>query len=373
MKKMVKKGFTLTELIVVVAVFSIIMVAVMSLIDPVSNIYKNTALSERTYSNANSIQTYVQTQLEYAESMVVATSNNIGDGAGDVTSAELQELVEEYGRTHFNYIITGKGKAGAESELDSVCWTNGNIHVLRLVNSGDDRGQVMESAYPFRSNDDANNGFNLVDPSSVTEQPMINPAFFQARDARYNYTYALGTCRFVNVPVPTGGDPESTYRAIDLDFSGTDMLTSEYGANRTNFSLSIVIDKAGKENQGSMDVVADDGNIYRAFRSPATIQSAPISLVAINSTDAGKADGLQIRPDPLGSVCRPIKWEGTEPIEYQHPEAPYEADRHCGWGFYHKRLDGSNKELISSQIDCTEDIYFIYAYTDEMTPGEAVS
>lgn len=367
MKKMVKKGFTLTELIVVVAVFSIIMVAVMSLIDPVSNIYKNTALAERTYSNANSIQTYVQTQLEYAESMVVATSNNIGDGAGGVTSDELQELIEEYGRTHFNYIVTAKGKSGAETDLDSVCWTNGNIRVLRLVNSGDDRGQVMQSIYPFRSNDDANNGFNLVDPSSVTEEPMINPAFFQARDARYNYTYALGTCRFVNVPVPTGGDPESTYRAIDLDFAGTDISTSEYGPRQTNLSLSIVIDKGGKDNRGSIDVAADDGNIYRAFRSPSTIQSAPISLVSINTPDS------KFRPDINGSVCRPIIWEGTEPIEMQKSQVPYEADRNCGWGYISKRVDGSDKRLISNQIDCTEDIYFIYAYTDEMAPGEAVS
>ena len=363
MKKMVKKGFTLTELIVVVAIFSIIMVAVMSLIDPVSNIYKSTALAERTYANANSIQTYVQTQLEYAESMVVATSNNIGDGAGGVSSDELQELVEEYGRTHFNYIVTGKGRSGAESELDSVCWTNGNIHVLRMVNSGDDRGQVMHSVYPFRSNDDTNGGFTLVNPSAVTEEPMINPAFFQARDARYNYTYALGTCRFVNVPVPTGGDPDSVYRALDRDFRGL-----APGVEQANFSMSIIIDKAGKDNRGSIDVAADDGNVYRAFRSPATIQSAPISLTNINTIVKYYKDSV------LLGRRRPIRLNGTEPIAYQSTITPEAADG-CGWSYIAKRVSGPDygKELISSTIDCTEDIYFIYAYTDEMTPGAAVS
>ena len=363
MKKMVKKGFTLTELIVVVAIFSIIMVAVMSLIDPVSNIYKSTALAERTYSNANSIQTYVQTQLEYAESMVVATSNNIGDGAGGVSSDELQELVEEYGRTHFNYIVTGKGRSGAESELDSVCWTNGNIHVLRMVNSGDDRGQVMHSVYPFRSNDDTNGGFTLVNPSAVTEEPMINPAFFQARDARYNYTYALGTCRFVNVPVPTGGDPDSVYRALDRDFRGL-----APGVEQANFSMSIIIDKAGKDNRGSIDVAADDGNVYRAFRSPATIQAAPISLTNINTIVKYYKDSV------LLGRRRPIRLNGTEPIAYQSTITPEAADG-CGWSYIAKRVSGPDygKELISSTIDCTEDIYFIYAYTDEMTPGAAVS
>ena len=363
MKKMVKKGFTLTELIVVVAIFSIIMVAVMSLIDPVSNIYKSTALAERTYANANSIQTYVQTQLEYAESMVVATSNNIGDGAGGVSSDELQELVEEYGRSHFNYIVSAKGRSGAEEELDSVCWTNGNIHVLRLVNSGDDRGQVMHSVYPFRSNDDTNGGFTLVNPSSVTEEPMINPAFFQARDARYNYTYALGTCRFVNVPVPTGGDPDSVYRALDRDFRGL-----APGVEQANFSMSIIIDKAGKDNRGSIDVAADDGNVYRAFRSPATIQAAPISLTNINTIVKYYKDSV------LLGRRRPIRLNGIEPIAYQSTITPEAADG-CGWSYIAKRVSGPDygKELISSTIDCTEDIYFIYAYTDEMTPGAAVS
>ena len=102
MKKMVKKGFTLVELIVVMAIFSIIMVVVMSLIDPVSKIYKNTAVAEKTYANANSIQTYLQTHLEYVESVVVATSNNIGNKDGTVTSDEIRELVEDYGKQHFD-------------------------------------------------------------------------------------------------------------------------------------------------------------------------------------------------------------------------------------------------------------------------------
>ena len=49
MKKSIKKGFTLVELIVVMAIFSILMVGVMSLITPVSNMFKSTAISEKTY------------------------------------------------------------------------------------------------------------------------------------------------------------------------------------------------------------------------------------------------------------------------------------------------------------------------------------
>ena len=177
MKKNVKKGFTLAELIVVMAIFSIVMVAVMSLIDPVSKIYKNAAVSEKTYANANSIQTYLQTNLEYAEAVLVATSDNIGDGAGGVTSDEIQAIVEDFGKRHYDFVVTGTSKSPTQlNEFGNECWVNGNIHVIRCVNSGDDRGQIMHSVYPFVSNDSlTNNGFTLVSPSSVTEEPAFNP------------------------------------------------------------------------------------------------------------------------------------------------------------------------------------------------------
>ena len=50
MNRKVKKGFTLVELIVVMAIFSILMVGVMAITKPVSAIFRNTSISEKTYS-----------------------------------------------------------------------------------------------------------------------------------------------------------------------------------------------------------------------------------------------------------------------------------------------------------------------------------
>lgn len=364
MKKKIKKGFTLVELIVVMAIFSIIMVAVMSLIDPVSKIYKNTAVAEKTYANANSIQTYLQTHLEYAESMVVATSDNIGNKDGTITSDEMNALINEYGKSHFNYIVaaTSKGDTGSDlNTLGNVCYVRGNIHVLRLINNGPNRGQILHSVYPFVSNDSSNNGFALVDPDSVTGNFEINPAFFNARDARYNYSYALGGCRFINVPTPSGGDTDSAYKALDRDFdydpahdpTDPDGLKSGTGISQSNFSISIVVDKAGKNNQGSIDVTKDNGVEYRAFRCPATIQATPLSFTAMNT-----------RSNTLYAVSRPYKKPGDDKIEYQDVITP-ESDNGCGWSYLTKSIvDGT--ELVSEQINFNEDIYFIYAYTDEI-------
>lgn len=363
MKKMIKKGFTLTELIVVMAIFSIIMLAVMSLIDPVSKIYRNTAVAERTYANANSIQTYLQTHLEYAESMVVATSSNIdalGTKDGNITPDELQTVLNDYGQSHFSYIIAGtsKGSSGSDLEtLDKVCYVKGRIHVLRLINNGPNRGQILHSEYPFVTNDSSDNGFTLVDPDDVEGAFDLNPVFFTGRDARYNYSYALGASQFVNVPVPTGGDPDSTYKALDLDFNYNpeapdDAENNGTGISQHTLALTIVIDKGGKDNKGSIDVIDEDNgnNNYRAFRCPATIQASPVSLTSMNA-----------RTDPNIGVARPYKKISEDKIEYQSTRPQF------GWSFRTSlsELNGE-KKLADKDVKFSDDIYFFYVNTDEL-------
>ncbi len=97
MMKHIKKGFTLIELIVVMAIFSILMVGVMVLIDPVSNMFKNTAMSEKTYAYANNVQQYLQTKLEYAEDVFVGSSGKMGlTTDGGANSEKLAEYVENF-------------------------------------------------------------------------------------------------------------------------------------------------------------------------------------------------------------------------------------------------------------------------------------
>ena len=83
MKKMTRKGFTLVELLVVMAIFSILLVGVMAIIKPVSTLFRNTSISEKTYAYANNIQVYLQGKLEYSEDIVVATSDKM-DANGDL-------------------------------------------------------------------------------------------------------------------------------------------------------------------------------------------------------------------------------------------------------------------------------------------------
>ena len=359
MKKTFKKGFTLTELIVVMAVFSILMVGVMSVIDPVSNIFRRQSVAEKTYSYAHNIQTYLQTHLQYAESIVVTTGDMFKDDPDDDKfekhpGKDIKEAVEVYAKNHFEYNVIHEEKG------TDVRWMDGQIHVLRMVNSGDDRGQIKHSIYKFKSNTEDNSGLTVDFTNPVQEDvDEINPAFFKASDAKYNFSYALGASKLVDVPVPSGGDPNSTYKALNKDYNGY-TTNSEDGSNdlieSKNFNLSIVIDKAGKNNQGSIDVNGTkedaDGKIvsvsYRAFRMPTVIQIAAIELTNVVSLDE-RGYARQ----------RTFKKHGTDEIAYTPDNDP----AYRGWAY---------TQYVSDSINF-DDIYFIYALSDEMTLGDKIT
>ena len=55
----ISKGFTLIELIIVLAIFGIILSVVMSLLDPTSKIMKKASTRERTAAYADNISEYI--------------------------------------------------------------------------------------------------------------------------------------------------------------------------------------------------------------------------------------------------------------------------------------------------------------------------
>ena len=353
MKKTFKKGFTLLELIVVMAIFSLLMVAVMSMIDPVSQIFKRQSVAEKTYSYAHNIQTYLQTHLEYAESMVVTTGDQFKPDTEDkkYPGEDIEDAVKKYAKNHFEYDVVPKDK-------NDIRWMKGKVHVLRMVNTGADRGQIKHSVYAFKSNTSDNDGLTVT--LEQDEEDGINPAFFKASDAKYNFSYALGASKLVSVPTPASGDANSTYKALKTDYDGG----KAPDVKMDSFNISIVIDKAGKNNQGSIDVSEakkDDagdpqkdaeGNPitadYRAFRMPAVLQVASIELSNL------------LLSKPTGyAYQRTFKKNGTEEIAY----TPDNSEAYRGWAY---------ESFLPDDVNFDNDIYFIYALTDEMEPGDEI-
>ena len=162
-----------------------------------------------------------------------------------------------------------------------------------------------------------------------------------------------------NIPVPAGGDSKEGYKALEFDVDGiAPNITSG------SFAVSIVIDKGGNNNTGSIDVPEDVANgtkNYRAFKIPATVQVAPINFSTINLRGAF-------------GLSRPFKKDGTENTSMQ----PAGDEAYVGWSYATKDYTPASPKspgpnLISSEINFDSDIYFIYALSDEMTPSTVIA
>lgn len=139
MKKKALKGFTLIEMIIVVALFGMIITIALSLLDPVNKIYKSAFNSSDTQSISESLRIYVEDNLQYADRIAVYT--NI-----DFTDDELKAQVGNF-RSKY-YFSEGKETVkvnGIDTELSkkrifphsSLNGTNDEVYVLMIDNPDD--------------------------------------------------------------------------------------------------------------------------------------------------------------------------------------------------------------------------------------------
>jgi prepilin-type N-terminal cleavage/methylation domain-containing protein len=319
-KKSTLKGFTLVELLVVMAIFSVLMSAALALTTPVSRMYKNTSLAERTYSYSHNIQEYIQGTLEYSDNLVIYTSDKLGAYA-----TNLEALAEKYRADHYHNLVTTDN---GTTTRDIV----GKIYIMRLLNKPEGThpaGQILLYEYPFEH--------NAIRRDYVKVTEALNPAYFDPANAKYSFSYALGDSRLVTVPTPSGADSGDSYKALSKDRRNLDL-----GLTVKNLSLSIVLDKESG-NQGYYDITDPAGD-YRAFKAPVAVQIANLPLTNINSRGGTAPKGIpRIRRDVDGSAV----------LRLQRDDSPNE----CGEAF---EINANEK------VDFSNDIYFVFSYADEL-------
>lgn len=89
-KRKALKGFTLIEMIIVVAIFGILMAAALSMIDPVGRVYKNAYNENDSQSISENLRRYIGDQLQYADRMALYTGMSLDGAAGSENSVEYQ-------------------------------------------------------------------------------------------------------------------------------------------------------------------------------------------------------------------------------------------------------------------------------------------
>ena len=131
------KGFTLVELIIVMAIFGIIMVGTMSIINPVNKIIKKASLEEANAAAVDNMKRYFEGSLRYADCIDVFNGSMIDLDGNPVTSE--QQAVENFITYHYN----NRTDPGTDDPL------TGKVRVLKIDNAAG--GEVTEYEYEFEA------------------------------------------------------------------------------------------------------------------------------------------------------------------------------------------------------------------------------
>ncbi|MBP3268295.1 MAG: type II secretion system protein, partial [Ruminococcus sp.] len=93
--KKTQKGFTLIELIIVMAIFGIIMLGVMKIADPLARVMSRSSVKEQSAANVDNISDYLDHSLRYAKYMSVY-EGELPDSGYSNTEAMVKDFVTAF-------------------------------------------------------------------------------------------------------------------------------------------------------------------------------------------------------------------------------------------------------------------------------------
>lgn len=327
-KKRTLKGFTLLELIIVMALFSVIMMMIMSFVDPLSGIMKKTSVREKSAAYVDNISDYISKSMKYAK-FVRVFDGGFCDTSDTTVSVEKKPAVEAFVNDFFDGVV--------DSEYHNM---TGKVHVLELDNNPVKSGKITETIYEFTAGDSVptldesdptapikGRDFEcagakkaeVYDDTAVVEE-VINPDNFES----YSYYYQLGYNTFDKV-----GDVDDTrkgaqdikasedcyYSRLNYQFNadGTP-IENAVEISRNSFSLSIVAyldnDKDGHRRFDITDTDAHGDPItVPAFISPAYMSVSSMSFPNVGSISSSIS----------GQFYRKVQENNTGAVEYVDP------------------------------------------------------
>lgn len=144
MKKKVK-GFTLMEMIIVVALFGLIMAGALSLLQPLNRVYKDTMQYEGARATVDNIKMYIEDNVKYSRILHVYTGiNNIEDISTipehsliSSTMASNNNLVAPYGAVDYlrnRYLLGDVGYQYSSSTLKRVTKAEDIVYLIHIDN-----------------------------------------------------------------------------------------------------------------------------------------------------------------------------------------------------------------------------------------------
>ncbi len=208
MKQNKVKGFTLIELIVVLAIFSIILYAATSLMQPVAKMMVLADIREQGSANVAQISKYLELNLSAAEYMYTA---NFVPSDGD-----RDDMVANYAKTYYEGILKNPSGYGT-----------GKIHVTTIDNA--QNGKISEYVYSY----DFTPGSTPT--LETTNEFAVNRAIYD----EYHYSILPGVTK---------------YSSATSDFHFSDFMVRPNDVRNTSFTINaFTIRNEGRPNEQRYD------------------------------------------------------------------------------------------------------------------------
>ncbi|MDE5583424.1 MAG: prepilin-type N-terminal cleavage/methylation domain-containing protein [Ruminococcus sp.] len=314
------KGFTLVELIVVMAVFGLIMLGALRLLDPVNRMMKSASIQESNTATVDNIKRYFEGTLRYANAVYVhngdlkyyATGGMptvIGGSEEDRQKEAVQALVD-------NVFIN------RVDESDTPI-TNGTAYVMKIDN--DNQGRITESVFSFDAGykykqwNPATSNWDIEQtrPANVSlvsfDQPVINDVYYENYSIFVSLGYNTMQAVEAGIALPTPVEDKQYFGQIvpeKADALGNAIFSpSDFAFTFTTY-----------KNQNGTKIYHHEIDGKHIFGSPYSSANASLALLNINSAYGGsyrsnldyypvRRDGNGYNPTDMVDDNADLKWD----------------------------------------------------------------
>ena len=241
------KGFTLVELVIVMALFSLIMFSILQLLRPVSKFFVRSSNFENTTARVDNMKRAIEGNLKYANRVrcyvdylpytAPHTSTDPGDYAPTATlERHVQNFYDEFfGRNKSSEAVAQLGAAG-DTALRQYIDCRGTIYVLVFDNrpptsysagsltgfneGGENTGKIVLYQFPFDNTGDTPVEFNAGSASYTVQPWYVNQKMYGNFDYQFilNDPNAFDDAHLVSEgETPTPPETPETPEAVVFD------------------------------------------------------------------------------------------------------------------------------------------------------------
>lgn len=374
------KGFTLVELIIVMAIFGILMTAVMQIIAPLDKLSKRASIQEANSAAVDNIKTYFEGTLRYADCIEVCngglTDNDDALIASDLGAAKPSDAGSAESKAVINFINNHYTNRADEKNEQ----LKGKVYMLKIDNANG--GHVSEYRWDFtagytyteygaiETKKDASGNDVEEQVTELKRKDAVISNFKETTDVinsiyyrDYSFFITPGFNEMITQSdsggIDTSNDAKSDYYASAENRLKPD--GTPYGLDKDMFSMSVIVYKNDTKDDGSSlyrgAIVKDDGTKQDVFKSPFALSNVNMSLVNI------KSEFAENRTADLWGLERREGKPKDDPKTYNHNTPVTENGKTL-----YKKIESSDAPKINEKLythkavttgsdDC---IYFIY-------------